>query len=374
MKPQTPPKPSRNYGIDLFRIVSMLMVVMLHITGTGGVSDCKMSFANNAVTWGTRSLTYCAVNCYALISGYVGIRSKQKLSSIADLWIRVLFYSVGISIIFYFTRPEVATLGTIFHSFFPVTNTQYWYFTAYFGMWFFIPLANTAVNNISKGKMFLILVGTSLILMVPNLFTDSLKLDGGYSPAWLFFLYVVGAYIGKYNVFEGVSRIKALIIYLCAVGVALGLKLALALDGWNFWGDMMFNYTSPTTLVSALSLLALFCNLKINPSFIKIVTFFSPLSFSVYLIHTHPLVFNHVFKDAFSFLATKSPIVLLLAIIGFTFAIYLVCVIIDYVRHLLFKVCKVRQILTWTENKLLIFARKIMAKIESTESKNDVKF
>ena len=353
-------KSPRNYGIDLLRIVSMLMIVMLHISGTGGI-QCNSSL-NNGIVWVSRATTYCAVNCYALISGYVGLRSKQKLSSLADLWLRVAFYSVGITIVLYFIRPDISSLGKILHSFFPVSNDQYWYFTAYFGMWFFTPIANAAVCNISKEKMGLVLIGSTLILTPSNLFSDAFALKGGYSSAWLLFMYLLGAYIAKHELFKNVAIIKPIIAYGVSVAITAALKLVFSPRGWSFWGDLMFNYTSPTVVISAVSLLAIFCNIKLGKGFSKLIAFFAPLSFSVYLIHTHPLVFDHIFKDAFASLGQGSPLILICGLIFLTIAIYLVCVAIDYIRHLLFKLCRVKQILAFAENKLLAVWDKFLKK------------
>ena len=76
----------RNYGIDLLRIVSMIMVVTLHIMNAGGVLGAteRMS-AKYELASLLQIMTYCAVNCYALISGYVGVNSKFKISNILFL-------------------------------------------------------------------------------------------------------------------------------------------------------------------------------------------------------------------------------------------------------------------------------------------------
>ena len=72
-------KRERNYGIDLLRIVSMLMVVVLHVLGQGGVLKTSTPLSiGYSVAWILEIAAYCAVNCYALISGYVGVNSKFK--------------------------------------------------------------------------------------------------------------------------------------------------------------------------------------------------------------------------------------------------------------------------------------------------------
>ena len=62
----------RNEGIDLLRIVAMLLITMLHVIRHGGMLDGLSLFSSQYfVVWILYILTNCAVNCYALISGYV---------------------------------------------------------------------------------------------------------------------------------------------------------------------------------------------------------------------------------------------------------------------------------------------------------------
>ena len=41
----------RNYGIDLLRIVSMVMIVILHILGQGGVLDAADNLSPQYIAW-----------------------------------------------------------------------------------------------------------------------------------------------------------------------------------------------------------------------------------------------------------------------------------------------------------------------------------
>ena len=70
----------RNYGIDLLRIVAMYMIVLYHCLLLGGVitkaTQIGIGSINYDISWLLDTLCYCAVNCYALISGYVGVKSK----------------------------------------------------------------------------------------------------------------------------------------------------------------------------------------------------------------------------------------------------------------------------------------------------------
>ena len=96
----------RNYGIDFLRIISMFMIVILHILGNGGIlASVQTGSVKYHLTWFMEIASYCAVNCYALISGYVGIYSKHKLSNIFYLWIQVIFYTLSITLLFKIISP-----------------------------------------------------------------------------------------------------------------------------------------------------------------------------------------------------------------------------------------------------------------------------
>lgn len=67
----------RNYGIDLLRMVAMFMVVILHVLGQGGVL-AKTAGLKNHIAWLLETGAYCAVDCFAIISGFVSYTDKEK--------------------------------------------------------------------------------------------------------------------------------------------------------------------------------------------------------------------------------------------------------------------------------------------------------
>lgn len=65
----------RNRGIDLLRMTAMWMVVILHILNKGGVLAAAAPLsAGQGTARLLETAAYCAVNCYGLISGYVGVQ------------------------------------------------------------------------------------------------------------------------------------------------------------------------------------------------------------------------------------------------------------------------------------------------------------
>ena len=108
----------------------------------------------------------------------------------------------------------------------------------------------------------------------------------------------------------------------------------------------------------AISLSLLFLQLKYNDYLSKLITFFGHLTFGVYLIHINPIVSNNYLSKIMngeSYYLTSNEVIQMFILKSIK--IFIVCIIIDYFRHLLFTILKIR--------KICIFAEKIFFKIIS---------
>ena len=75
---------NRNSNIDMIRIVAMLLVVALHCMDYGGF--IKLSEANLFLSLFVslnHTISICAVNCFALISGYLLTDGKKRWNKLA---------------------------------------------------------------------------------------------------------------------------------------------------------------------------------------------------------------------------------------------------------------------------------------------------
>ncbi len=185
----------RNRGIDLLRMTAMWMVVILHILNKGGVLAAAAPLsAGQGTARLLETAAYCAVNCYGLISGYVGVQRRFRYSGALALWLRVAFYTLGITAVFACLMPGSVNGDRVLRAFFPVLFRQYWYVTAYFGMCLFIPFFNLLLNRLSKGQLRLLALSIVLVFSVlPTLRQKDVFLtDNGYSVLWLSCLYLHG--------------------------------------------------------------------------------------------------------------------------------------------------------------------------------------
>lgn len=132
---------TRNVGIELLRLLSMLFIVMAHVIAwndiapSGGVS---------------LSLKAIGVNNFAIITGYCSYTTGQKTLKPLKyfrLWGKVFFYSVFFIMVGKFVQPDLISEKDFLLSFLPVTSNTWWYFSSYTVVFFLQPLLIKYVNS-----------------------------------------------------------------------------------------------------------------------------------------------------------------------------------------------------------------------------------
>lgn len=360
-------KDERNYGVDALRILAMLMVVVTHILGVGGILDaCEPLSPQYGVAWFLEAACYCTVNCYALISGYAGIGSSYKYSNIFLLWLRVVFYTISITVLVGIFMPEAVGITDYLKAFFPVMKSPYWYFTAYFGLFFFIPLLNKAINSMSREQVRAVVIAAVFFISVlQTIFGDVFGTAEGSSVLWLIVLYVIGAYIRKFDPMKKLTAGKAFLCYLATTTLSFVFKLAadaapLLLGEDNggavlisSYSDRLIRHISPTLLASAVFLLIMFKQIRMSATAKKMTAFLSPMAFSVYIIHAHPLVWRNFMRTRFEAYACLPAIVLAIAVLGTAVLIFAGCSVCDMIRAGIFKRLKLKKRLENAEEKYI---------------------
>lgn len=339
-------KQKRNYGIDLLRIVSMLMVVILHVLGQGGIlkSLGDTVTAKYAVCWFLEAASMCAVNCYALISGYVGVSSNpnKKYKNIFRLYLNVIFYTVLISAYFRMFVPDTTSWTYVLHSFLPFWYNTYWYYTAYFCLSFFMTYINIMIINLDKKKMAVLIVTIAVFFSIaPVVFWKDFYFEkNGYSFLWLSIMYVIGGCLRKMNLAEKFKKWQLALSYLLPVTIAWISKIIITANRvQEVNSELLLVYVSPCMMLASVALVLLFSKITIKrKTSIKLVKLFAASSFSVYLIHVHPLIWRYVVYGCTKFMVGFPTGGLIVAVLGISVGIYIVCSCIDFVRIGIFKV------------------------------------
>ena len=361
-----PLNPKRDFGIDALRILSMLMIVTHHLITHGGLLKSRPLFSTGYNALLVLDIAVlCAVNCYVLISGYVGLYTRHKYSSIASLWLQVFVYSFGITMLFKYYKPGSVKGTLLFRSTIPALGRMYWFFTAYFILFLVMPMLNAAVLNLSRRRVRFMLITLILFIGVFSSVYDAYYnsdiylVNRGYAPWWMMVIYMVGAYIRKYDVFSGVKRFWFLIIFFIDVAAASSMKLWLRQYFFEKYGSfkydtLLLKYTSLNICIAAAALFLFFRGLHFKPFVNRIIAFLAPMVFSVYLIHDHPLVRDHIIKVKLKPLQSMGSAKMIGALAVAAVGIYLACSLIDLARLWIFKLLHIKPLLVKIED----FAKK----------------
>lgn len=335
----------RNYGIDALRLFSMLLVVTLHVLGHGGVLE-NLVGKKYAVCWLMECFSFCAVNCYGIISGYVGFSDKEKefyYRKYILMWLQVWFYSIAITVVAYIIKPELIQQISLKRVIFPVATNFYWYFTAYTGVFFVMPWINMFVRERSQSEMnrfMLLLLGVfSFYASIAAMVGDPFKISAGYSFIWLMLLYLVGAWIKKSDI---IKKIKVQYAFI-AIGMNVGITCFTTLVFPQI-KPMLISYVSPLMVGNAIFLLCIFSRWKIEGIWKKIILFFTPAVFGVYLIQVHGIIWYWM-KGRFAWIAELSFGKILVALAICISGIFVGGLLIEKIRIELFKWLRVQTII-----------------------------
>ena len=291
----------RNANIELLRIVAMLMILTLHFNFQSKALLELGEPASHVRIFATilEAIAITGVNVYVLISGYFLSASTVKFSKMLQLILQVYFYTLLVSAAMMFVgaytvRPEDKLDRTLKYLF-PISAEHYWFVTAYVIMYALAPVMNAAVNTLKRKQMKAVIIGLLFWFcviksVVPVQFgTDRM----GYDFGWFICLYLIAAYIRKYNVviFRNAKRSAIVFALSAAVIAALSLifyKINFDTGRFNYYAGVPNHYNFIFTLTGALGLFSLFRFMKLKENFFaEVIRIIAPYTLGVYLLHMH---------------------------------------------------------------------------------------
>ncbi len=349
MKSETPAT-SRNYGIDLLRILAAFYVVILHSLGHGGAMQAAARGSHQYMVIGFLEIwAYCAVDLFALISGYVGYSPREKrlrLSRYFELWLEVVFYCVIPSLIIFIAVPGTITGRDILMGFFPVTTGRYWYFTSYTGLFLLIPVLDAALRTLNT-RYLKVYVG--IVLIAFSLYASPMErfaLGNGYSMVWLVLLYLCGGAVHKIQSESKRPKYTVPVCILLIIGLAL-FAWTWLINRWHFMffdtevgRTTMMSYTAFSVSAAAVLHLILFSGLRIPRKVGRYLPILSSGAFAVYLINTQPAIWT-LSKAQFSHLGTAGSLTIIFQVLGYSLLFVLLGAIVDLGRRALFRVLRI---------------------------------
>lgn len=288
----------RMANLELLRCVAMMMVVVLHYLGKGGLlPDLTGKSLGSAgmAAWLMESFCIVAVNVYMFISGYFLCTSHFKLSRLITLWLQLWLYSVTFGILGVLTGVVTETTVDTHYFltlFFPVSMGHYWFMTAYIFLYLLLPFAGTAVRKMTKQQMQLAVVILLLIFCVlKSVLPFRLEMDAkGYDCLWYLCVFMAAAYIRRFGLPLLEKKGRGLLLYIVCGLLAFGGTLTLR-EVYLRTGrlgrivDICLEYNHIFAFLAALGLFMAFCRLRVNKKISGVINKIAPYTLGVYLLH-----------------------------------------------------------------------------------------
>ncbi|MDD6160995.1 MAG: acyltransferase [Oscillospiraceae bacterium] len=318
-------KTERNYGIDLLRLVLMFMVCMLHTLSQGGILRAYEAGTTGYYTfWFLEIFSYCAVDAFAIISGYMAADRPQRYEKLLDLWSQAFFYSFVLTLIFTLLNMNGQwELSDMIGCAMPVTHRKFWYFSAFFVLFFAMPVINRFVFSISEATAGKTLVVLMILFPLVSLLDDPFKVMDGYTPIWIMVMYTVGALSQRAKLFARKKAPVLLLLWACCIFLTWSLFV--------FGGEKkLINYTSPTIVISGLVMVILFSRLRLKGTLIAKL---SPLAFGIYLFQCSPVVWAHIKDCLFPFVSGRRTLIGLFFAFAFASALFIAGLLVEFLRR-----------------------------------------
>lgn len=348
-------KKERNLGIELLRIICMMSLVIQHVIVHGWmIQSLHPGTWKYELVVTLHSLCIFGISGFAMISGYVGVRSRYKYSSVVLQWSKMWIYSVFFTLLGSIVFPGSVSKADWIQAFFPTLHTLFWYFSAYLICFMIAPFICQGMRQMSFRRAS---INTLCMLVMLTLLThafgkDAFYTGGGKNALWLVALYTIGAYFGWFEPHKKVSM-KVLGSFVIASALLTALTQPVAqrlgitrLSGNLYWGSTV------RAMSMAVSLLLFFSRLELKRCK-KLISWLGGASFGVYVLHEHPQIRFYTISKYSYLLTNFSNVGVVVGIVLAAAAIYLACAMIDGLREKIYKVLQVRQRLEKLESKLL---------------------
>ncbi len=336
-------------NLELLRCIAMMMVIVLHYLGKGGilgnVAEPAMS-ATGTVAWLLEAFCIVAVNVYMLISGYFLSTSSFKLSRLLQLWLQLWFYSVGVGVLaaaLGLVPGEMLNTNYLLKLLFPVSMGHYWFLTAYIFLYLLLPMVTVALKRMNQCQMRVTMVSLLVVFsLAKSVFPVRLEMDGkGYDCLWYLCVFVFAAYIRRFGGDFFDSKRKGLALYVMgsiAVFVEImGLHMLYVRTGsLGLLLTVSTEYNHIFPLLAAVGLFVVFKNVKISGGFARAICKIAPYTLGVYLLHENIGVRN-IWQNWLG----ADRIGSVAALLGWTCVavviVFAVGIVVDFLRELLMK-------------------------------------
>lgn len=321
----------RKSNFELLRIISMFLIVLGHVTWQTKFAYNNMTLLHKVSIQSLWTGGELGVWGFTLISAYFLSASKFKVKSLRRVWGLTIFYSILIYLILLCSGLIIFNIKDAVKSIFPVLTGNYWYVSAYIGMYILVPYLNVLIKNLNKKYYQKLIILLFVIFSLLQYLKNITVVTNNNSIVDLIYIYLIGGYIRKYSIDFTKDNMKWYILtFIGSLLIMLLSILGLDIFKPESWSAFLTT-SSPFEAIAGVSLFLIIKNISI--SYNKIINSIAKSTFAVYLIHCQaiflPVLWQKIIRaERFENLTYTALIEILIAI-----GIYIIATLIDYIRR-----------------------------------------
>lgn len=320
----------RNSGLELLRIVAILMIICIHAFGL--VQGVKVNWIGKETTRIVNCICNMGVSCFVLISGYFGV--KRDWIKIIRLEMIVIFLSFCTTLLLAIAFPEIycgsELLELIIKSCIPMISRKHWFYTCYICLLLLSPWINEMLEKMTKRQFEGLLLSLLFLFSIfPTFLYFEIMQDGGKGLVNMILVYVLGRYIRKYGDFK-ICKGKALLVFCGLLGLSY-----ISSFYWFTIGGIHHSFIKDNSIVNigmAVILLYLFKDMNCRTKWVNRI---SAHVFGIYILNLPVMQCIHTYilkTDEARVNTNYFPLWMVLEI-GVTF---LICLLCDILRSIMF--------------------------------------
>lgn len=351
----------RDSGIELLRIIAILMVIGVHTFLYGNFYEEAKSVGGIVYIFATflRIMVRPAVNIFVMITGYFMVRQKFDLKKaykrVFNIYISIFFYSVILSLITLALGKDFYTINgvttpiyiIVLKMLFPVLAQNWYFISDYIFLCLFAPFVNIVLQKITKKEYQVLLVISSIVMSVWFMLGDINLMDqvvrtygygdmeDGKNVFSFIYIYIIGGYINLHVKKQEHVRYRYLMFFvICLIANCI---LATKLEVIEF-ADIASRYTNAFVILMAVFLLMFFKDLHF---YNKTVNTVASATLGVYAIHEFSYIREFIWsKFNFSKINCTNLFLDMVYIVGVIMTIFFICTLIEIMRQKLFRFIK----------------------------------
>lgn len=365
----------RQSNFELLRIVSMFMIVFWHVllhtyilNNSSGTLHYIASFIY--------ILLSVHINSFVLVTGYFQYKKAVKVKKVINLIGQVWFYNVLFVLLTLILGFKDLTPLEIFKDSTFLNMGGYWFINTYIALYLLTPFLNKYIENATqkehKNTILVLFLLFSIVATITNQMTIT---NDGRSIIAFIFLYLTGAYFGKYPIknsyhFRYNSKNKNQLIFLFSflglgfinfVFYHFGLKIAQSDNGiiqdiGTTLVASIQNFASPILILQSISYFLLFETFSIKKNWINKI---SPLMIGIYLIHENKYVCEYIYPRFFEPITNSSPPSIIIKLFLAACVMFLLSMIGEFIRKTLAKKISKAKIILKTNQKITNYIKEI---------------